>query len=74
MGQECAINGVDRIPRPSVEGAFDETLDPGSTLCVDALVGEVGGDHMVKLEDQGVTTEDGFGMISTCPLNVCVSN
>ena len=61
-------------PDRSVEGAFDATFDPGSTLYVVALVEKVGGDHMVKLEDQGVTTEDGFGMISTCPLNVCVSN
>jgi Xaa-Pro aminopeptidase len=42
-------------------------LEPGLTLCVEALVGEVGGDHMVKLEDQGVITDDGFETMSVYP-------
>ena len=42
------------------DGAFDAVLESGLTLCVEALVGEIGGDHMVKLEDQGVITDDGF--------------
>jgi len=36
---------------------------------VEALVGEVGGDHMVKLEDQGVVTDSGFETISTYPFD-----
>ena len=32
-------------------------------------MGEVGGDHMVKLEDQGVVTDDGFETMSTYPLD-----
>ena len=47
--------------------AFDAVLEPGLTLCVEALVGEVGGDHMVKLEDQGVLKEDGFETMSVYP-------
>jgi Xaa-Pro aminopeptidase len=38
-------------------------------LCVEALVGEVGGDHMVKLEDQGAVTEDGYETFSKYPLD-----
>ena len=56
-------------PDRLVDGAFDAILEPGLTLCVEALVGEVGGDHMVKLEDQGVVTESGFETISTYPLD-----
>ena len=43
--------------------------ETGLTLCVEALVGEVGGDHMVKLEDQGVVTEDRFETMSVYPLD-----
>ena len=56
-------------PDRLVEGAFDAVLETGLTLCVEALVGEVGGDHMVKLEDQGVVTEGGYETISTYPLD-----
>ena len=54
-------------PDRLVDGAFDAVLEPGLTLCVEALVGEIGGDHMVKLEDQGVVTEDGFETMSVYP-------
>ena len=47
--------------------ALPDNLATGLTLCVEALVGEVGGDHMVKLEDQGVITEDGFEKMSVYP-------
>ena len=52
-------------PDRFVPGAFDAILEPGLTLCVEGLVGEVGRDHMVKLEDQGVLTENGYETIST---------
>lgn len=54
-------------PDRFVAGAFDASLELGLTLCVEALVGEVGGDHMVKLEDQGVLTEEGYETISIYP-------
>lgn len=56
-------------PDQLVEGAFDAALKPGLTLCVEALVGEVDGNHMVKLEDQGVVTRIGYETISTYPLD-----
>lgn len=56
-------------PDRLVESAFNTTLETGLTLCIEALVGEVGGDHMVKLEDQGVVTDDGFETMSTYPLD-----
>lgn len=56
-------------PDRLVEGAFNAVLEPGLTLCVEALVGEVDGDHMIKLEDQGVVTDIGYETISTYPLD-----
>ncbi|MEQ9674960.1 MAG: M24 family metallopeptidase, partial [Roseovarius indicus] len=43
-------------PDKAVDGAFDYPLVPGMTLCVEALVGEVGGDFSIKLEDQVLIT------------------
>ena len=56
-------------PDRLVEGAFNAILEPGLTLCIEALVGEVDGDHMIKLEDQGVVTDIGYETISTYPLD-----
>ena len=56
-------------PDRLVEGAFDAVLEPGLALCVEALVGEADGDHMIKLEEQGVVTENGYETISTYPLD-----
>ncbi|WP_299549421.1 dimethylsulfonioproprionate lyase DddP [uncultured Tateyamaria sp.] len=47
-------------PDKAVAGAFDYALEPGMVLCVEAAVGEVGGDFTIKLEDQVLVTEDGF--------------
>lgn len=60
-------------PDSLVEGAFDAILESGVALCVEALVGEVGGDHMVKLEDQGVITDSGFETLSNYPLDTRLS-
>ncbi len=46
-------------PDKEVPGAFDYALEPGMVLCVEAAVGEVGGDFSIKLEDQVLITEDG---------------
>ena len=40
---------------------------PIDYVFIEALVGEVGGDHMVRLEDQGVITDDGFEIMSAYP-------
>ena len=49
------------------EGAFDHVLEPGMVLCVEALVGEVGGAFSIKLEDQVLITEDGHENLTSYP-------
>ncbi len=49
------------------EGANDYVLEPGMCLCVEALVGEEGGDFCIKLEDQLIVTETGFENITKFP-------
>ena len=56
-------------PDKAVEGAFDYPLEPGMTLCVEALVGEVGGDFSIKLEDQVLITEDGYENLTKYPFD-----
>ncbi len=51
------------------EGAFDYELEPGMMLCVEALVGEEGGDFCIKLEDQVLITEDGYENLTTYPFD-----
>ncbi|MEP2530976.1 dimethylsulfonioproprionate lyase DddP [Shimia sp.] len=53
----------------AVPGAFDYALEPGMVLCVEALVGEVGGSFSIKLEDQVLITEDGFENLTTYPFD-----
>ena len=73
----CLMHGVGlcdewpfvAYPDRMVEGAFDYVLEPGMTLCVEALVSPVGGDFSIKLEDQVLITEDGFENLSTYPLD-----
>lgn len=64
----CLMHGVGlcdewplvAYPDKAVAGAYDYPLQPGMVLCVEAAVGEVGGDFSIKLEDQVLVTEDGF--------------
>ncbi len=56
-------------PDKAVAGAFDYALEPGMTLCVEALVGEVGGDFSIKLEDQVLITETGYENLTTYPFD-----
>ena len=73
----CLMHGVGlcdewplvAYPDRMVEGAFDHELEPGMTLCVEALVGEPGGDFSIKLEDQVLITEDGFENLTTYPFD-----
>ncbi|RZV99313.1 MAG: aminopeptidase P family protein, partial [Rhodobacteraceae bacterium] len=73
----CTMHGVglcDEWPHvdyPDADntGAFDYALEPGMTLCVEALVGEVGGDFSIKLEDQVLITEDGYENLTTYPFD-----
>ena len=50
-------------------GAFDYVLEPGMVLCVEALVGEVGGDFSIKLEDQVLVTESGYENLTRYPFD-----
>ncbi len=71
----CLMHGVGlcdewplvAYPDQMVDGAFDYELEPGMTLCVEALVGVEGGDFSIKLEDQVLITEDGFENLTTYP-------
>lgn len=73
----CLMHGVGlcdewplvAYPDMAVEGAFDYPLEPGMTLCVEAAVGEVGGDFTIKLEDQVLITEDGYERLTTYPFD-----
>ncbi len=56
-------------PDRQVAGAFDHALEPGMVLCVEALVGEVGGDFSIKLEDQVLITEDGYENLTDYPFD-----
>ncbi len=73
----CLMHGVGlcdewplvAYPDKMVEGAFDYNLEPGMTLCVEALVGEVGGDFSIKLEDQVLITETGYENLTKYPFD-----
>jgi len=73
----CLMHGVGlcdewplvAYPDHMVEGAFDYELEPGMTLCVEALVGEDGGDFSIKLEDQVLITEEGFENLTKYPFD-----
>ncbi|WP_412505892.1 dimethylsulfonioproprionate lyase DddP [Roseovarius sp. SYSU LYC5161] len=73
----CLMHGVGlcdewplvAYPDRAVEGAYDYPLEPGMVLCVEALVGEVGGDFSIKLEDQVLITEDGHENLTKYPFD-----
>jgi Xaa-Pro aminopeptidase len=73
----CLMHGVGlcdewplvAYPDHAVPGAFDYPLEAGMVLCVEALVGEVGGDFSIKLEDQVLITEDGYENLTRYPLD-----
>ena len=73
----CLMHGVGlcdewplvAYPDAMVEGAFDYELEPGMVLCVEALVGEEGGDFSIKLEDQVLVTEDGYENLTQYPFD-----
>ena len=73
----CLMHGVGlcdewplvAYPDKAVPGAFDHPLEAGMVLCVEASVGEVGGDFSIKLEDQVLVTEDGFENLTKYPFD-----
>ena len=76
----CLMHGVGlcdewplvAYPDKAVPGAFDHPLEAGMVLCVEAAVGEVGGDFTIKLEDQVLVTEDGFENLTTYPFDTAL--
>ena len=78
----CLMHGVGlcdewplvAYPDKAVPGAFDYPLEPGMVLCVEAAVGEVGGDFTIKLEDQVLVTEDGFENLISYPFDAALMN
>jgi Xaa-Pro aminopeptidase len=73
----CMMHGVGlcdewpliAYPDRLVEGAFDYHLEAGMVLCVEALVGEVGGDFSIKLENQVLITETGHENLTAYPFD-----
>ena len=73
----CKMHGVGLcdewpfVPYPDgwVEVAFDVVLEPGMTLCVEALVSPEGGDFSIKIEDQVLITETGFENLTQYPFD-----
>ncbi len=71
----CLMHGVGlcdewpliAYPDKWIEGAFDYELQPGMTLCVEALISPEDGDFSIKLEDQVLITEDGFENLTRYP-------
>lgn len=76
----CMMHGVGlcdewplvAYPDQMVPGAFEATLEPGMVLCVEALVGEVGGSFSIKLEDQVLITEDGHENLTRYPFDAAL--
>ena len=56
-------------PEQFEEGAFDYELEPGMTLCVEALVSRDNGSFSIKLEDQLLVTETGFENLTRYPFD-----
>ena len=74
----CIMHGVglcDEYPfavyREDYEkNGFDAPFEAGHTVCIEALIGAVGGKECVKLEQQILVTETGYELLSTCPLGL----
>ena len=56
-------------PEDYEEGAFDYVLQPGMTLCVEALISRENGNFSIKLEDQLLVTESGFENLTSYPFD-----
>lgn len=76
----CKMHGVGlcdewpyvHYPDGWMEGAFDAVLEPGMTICVEALVSPEGGDFSIKLEDQILITENGCENLTKYPFDAAL--
>ena len=57
-------------PEDYEEGAFDYVLEPGMTLCVEALISRENGEFSIKLEDQLLVIDSGFEIKSFSSFNL----
>jgi Xaa-Pro aminopeptidase len=70
----CIVHGVgmcDEYPHlnPAYRGPlpYDDVVQAGMVLCVESYMGAAGERDGVKLEQQGLVTEDGFELITLYP-------
>ena len=49
---------------------FDGQFEAGMTVCIEALIGTIGGKECVKLEQQILVTETGYELLSKAPLGL----
>lgn len=77
----CKMHGVGlcdewpyiTYPDNHMPGAFEGVvLEPGMTLCVEALVSPEGGDFSIKIEDQVLITETGCENLTTYPFDAAL--
>ncbi len=73
----CRMHGVGLcdewpyVPYPEawVEGSFEQVVEEGMTLCVEALVSPEGGDFSIKLEEQVLVTATGVENLTRYPFD-----
>jgi Xaa-Pro aminopeptidase len=76
----CKMHGVGlcdewpliTYPQDHHDGAFEAVLEPGMTLCVEALVQTQGGSFAIKLEDQVLITQDGCENLTRYPFDAAL--
>jgi Xaa-Pro aminopeptidase len=74
----CIMHGVGMVdeypfavyPQDWQRWGFEGVLEAGMTICVEALIGAVGGKECVKLEQQVLVTESGYEQLSQAPLGL----
>ena len=52
-----------------IRDRFDYVLQPGMTLCVEALISRENGEFSIKLEDQLLVTDSGFENLTSYPFD-----
>ncbi|MBF8741016.1 dimethylsulfonioproprionate lyase DddP [Pseudomonas guariconensis] len=60
-----------RYPEDVASYGYEGELQPGMALCVEAYVGEVGGQDGIKLENQLLVTDTGYELLTHYPFEEC---
>ena len=74
----CSMHGVGLCdeypfavyPQDWQRWGFDGQFEAGMTVCIEALIGAVGGKECVKIEQQVLVTETGYELLSHAPLGL----